>query len=133
MTTIKTKVKTFKDVDLTFQMNPLTKDVAIKFDADAIKQSLRNLILTMNYERPFHPEIGSPAYSLLFELASPVTATVLQTVITQTINTFEPRVRLNFVDVRDDSDNNAYQVNINFSIASFYQDFEVTLLLQKLR
>lgn len=132
-TTIQTIVRSFKDVDLTFQVNPLTKDVAVKTDADAIKASIRNLLLTMNYERPFHPEIGSPVYGLLFELASPFTAKVLETVITQTINNLEPRAKLNKVDVVANPDGNSYSVTVNFSIVNYATPFEVSILLQRLR
>jgi phage baseplate assembly protein W len=133
MTTIKRIVRNFKDMDLTFQVNPMTKDVTFKFDDDAIKASIKNLILTMNYERPFHPEIGSPIYGLLFELASPITAKIIETIVTQTLRTFEPRAMLNYVNVRAMPDSNTYDVTVNFSIVNFYEDFEVRVLLQRLR
>jgi len=133
MTTINLIVKKFKDIDLTLQINPLTSDVNTKQDAEAIKASLKNLLMTMNYERPFHPEIGSPIYGLLFEPATPVTANVLQTVIKQTIEAFEPRAQLNFVHVNPQPDYNSYDVTVNFNLANYYQPFEVKVLLQRLR
>lgn len=133
MATIKRKVKTFRDVDLTFALNPLSKDVAIKYDDDSIKASIKNLLLTMNYERPFHPEIGSPIYGLLFELATPITAKVIETIVTQTLEAFEPRAQLNYVYVRAQPDQNAYDVTVNFSIINYYEPFEVKVLLQRLR
>lgn len=133
MATIKRKVKTFRDVDLTFALNPLSKDVAFKYDDDSIKASIKNLLLTMNYERPFHPEIGSPIYGLLFELATPITAKVIETIVTQTLEAFEPRAQLNYVYVRAQPDQNAYDVTVNFSIINYYEPFEVKVLLQRLR
>lgn len=131
--TIPVIVRSFRDLDLTFQLNPLTKDVATKVDSDAIKASIKNLVLTMNYERPFHPEIGSPIYGMLFELVSPMTARVIETIITQTINNLEPRATLNSVDVVPNIDANNYLVVVNFSIINYSQPFEVTVLLQHLR
>ena len=64
--------RTFTDLDLNFFAHPVTKDVTTKIDEQAIKSSVRNLILTSNYEKPFHPEIGSPLKSLLFEPATPL-------------------------------------------------------------
>jgi phage baseplate assembly protein W len=133
MTTIKRQVRNFKDVDLTFQVNPLTGDIAKKYDDDAIKASIKNLLLTMNYERPFHPEIGSPIYGLLFEPATPVTASVIEKAVTYTLETFEPRARLNYVNVKAKPDQNAYEVTVNFSIVNYYEPFEVTVILQRLR
>jgi hypothetical protein len=65
--------RTFTDLDLNFLAHPVTKDVTAKTDEQAVKASIRNLILTSNYEKPFHPEIGSPIKSLLFEPATPLT------------------------------------------------------------
>jgi len=131
--TVKQQVKTFKDFDLTFQLNPLTKDVNTLTDSNAIDASIRNLILTMNYERPFHPEIGCPAYGLLFEPATAVISNILETIITQELATFEPRAQLNFVDVDAQPDQNAYAITINYSIVNYFQPFTVTVLLQRLR
>ena len=131
--TVKSIQNHFKDVDLTFQVNPVTGDVAVKNDADAIKASIKNLLLTMNYERPFHPEIGSPIYSLLFEPATPVTATIIQTIIENVLSAFEPRANVNFVQVDAQPDENSYTVTVNFSIINYFVPFTVTVLLQRLR
>jgi len=133
MTTIKRQVRHFKDIDLMFQANPLTGDIVKKYDDDAVKASIKNLILTMNYERPFHPEIGSPIYGLLFELASPITASIIEKAVTYTISNFEPRAKLNYVDVKPSPDMNSYEVTVNFSLVNYYEPFQVTVILQRLR
>jgi len=79
----------FTDLDLNFLAHPVTKDVTTQVDYQAIKASVRNLILTSNYEKPFHPEIGSPIKSLLFEPATPILPILIQKAIHQTIDNFE--------------------------------------------
>lgn len=133
MPTIQRKVRTFTDIDLTFLPNPISKDVAKKYDDDAIKQSIKTLLLTMNYERPFHPEIGSPIYGLLFELASPITAEVIRVAIIQTLKNFEPRANIVAVDVKANPDGNAYTVSVTFKIANYFEPFTVQVLLKRLR
>lgn len=133
MPTIQRKVRTFTDIDLTFLPNPISKDVARKYDDDAIKQSIKTLLLTMNYERPFHPEIGSPIYGLLFELASPITAEVIRVAIIQTLKQFEPRADIVLVQVNANPDGNAYTVSVTFKIANYFEPFTVQVLLKRLR
>jgi phage baseplate assembly protein W len=84
----------------------------------AIKRSVRNLVLTNFYEKPFHPEIGSGVRELLFEIASPLTSLAISQAVTDVINNYEPRASLNFVDVNAQLDNNAYDISINFSIVN---------------
>lgn len=133
MPTIKRKVRTFSDFDITFVKNPINKDVAKKYDDDAIKASIRHILLTLNYEKPFHPEIGSPIYGLLFEPATPITAEIIRTVVANTIENFEPRAKLNAVDVIPNEDANSYTVTVNFSIANYYEPFTIEVMLKLLR
>ena len=91
MPTIYTKplslnTRQWSDLDLNFTRHPVTNDIVRKLDVESIKRSVKNLILTNKYERLFHPEIGSGITSLLFELVSPTTATVLESTIRQTLN-----------------------------------------------
>ena len=74
MATTKAQTTTYIDLDLDFTRNPATNDVSFKKDEEAIKRSVRNLVLTNFGERKFHPEIGSDAYGFLFENMSPLTA-----------------------------------------------------------
>ena len=83
----------FTDLNLMFTKHPATADVTKKIDEEAVKSSIRNLISTKNYERPFHPEIGCQIYSLLFENFNPITVQVMKRTIFQVIEKYEPRLR----------------------------------------
>lgn len=121
------------DLDLSFNANPVTGDINPLRDIEAIKRSVKNLILTNFQERPFQPEIGSGVRGLLFELADPITIHDIETAISRTINNFEPRVNLIEVEVGDDVDNNAYNVSITFQIIATEQVGNATIILERLR
>lgn len=110
--------RTFTDLDLNFGLHPVTHDVTAVYDVQAVKGSIRNLILTSNYEKPFHPEIGSPIRTLLFEPATPLLPVLIEKAIRQTIDNFEPRARLITVEARLSPDNNSVYVTIEFSIVN---------------
>lgn len=116
MSTINRKTRQFSDLNLLFSANPVTLDVTRKLDEEAIKASLKNLIQTRNYERPFHPEIGCQLFYLLFENFNPVTVQVMKKTIFDVIKKFEPRVSVLDVNIRDRSDNNEIMVEIVFKI-----------------
>ena len=101
---LSTNTRTWSDLDLDFTMHPVTKDVSIKRNVEAIKRSVRNLIMTNPFERPFHPEIGSGITGLLFDNVAPTTAVVLQSEIRQVLNNFEPRIELIDIGVLGDID-----------------------------
>lgn len=121
------------DIDLTFTANPVTGDINILKDIEAIKRSVKNLILTNFQERPFQPEIGSGVRGLLFELADPITMHDIKQAIARTIKNFEPRVNLLDVKVSDDVDNNAYNVDITFQIIANELIGNATIILERLR
>ena len=123
----------FSDLDLNFTAHPVTKDIVRKYDDNAIKQSLKNLILTSNYERPFHSEIGSQVRSLLFEPASPMLAVSMRKAIFDLVNNFEPRVELIDVVVDFDPDGNNLSVTIEFKIANTERPLTLELILERTR
>lgn len=90
---------TYIDLDLNFVKHPLTKDIGVKKDVSAIFTSLKNLVKTNNFERPFHPEIGCQLHSLLFEQMTPSVIASIERTIKYTIDNFEPRVELISVTV----------------------------------
>ena len=112
------RTRTFSDLNFDFTTNPSTADVTKKFDEEAIKSSVKNLISTRPFERPFHPEIGSQVYALLFEPLTDTTVPVLVSTIRNTIEIFEPRVDLIDVDVRDNPDLNELTVTLKFKITN---------------
>ena len=125
--------RTFSDLDLNFTKHPVTKDVVRKFDEEAIKASVKNLVLTQNYERPFHSEIGSQIRGLLFEPATPMLNVMLKRAITDTIINFEPRVNLDDVLVTISPDNNEVYVSIYFTIINTIRPLQVDLILTRTR
>jgi phage baseplate assembly protein W len=125
--------RTFTDLDLNFLAHPVTKDVTTKTDEQAIKAAVRNLILTANYEKPFHPEIGSPIKSLMFEPATPILPVLIEKAIHQTIDNFEPRVNLTKVVANLSADNNSIYVTIEFVIVNTSVPQIVNLILNRTR
>jgi phage baseplate assembly protein W len=125
--------RTFSDLDLNFTAHPVTGDINIRYDADAIKASVKNLVLTQNYERPFHSEIGSPINGLLFDLATPLLTITLQRTITDLINNHEPRVFLNDVVINVSPDNNSVYVSIYFTILNTLNPITLDLILERTR
>ena len=103
MATLKGKrSRIYSDIDMDFNVNAVTGDIGKKLDVNAVKQSLKNLILTQPFEKPFHPEIGSQVYGLLFEPLDPLTAETMATVIGNIVDNWEPRVRLEFIKIDPD-------------------------------
>jgi|TARA_B100001250_G_scaffold77509_2_gene63571 hypothetical protein len=108
--------RAFKDISLSFEMHPITKDIPILKNEDAIKRAIRNLIQTVPSERFFNSYIGSEVKTTLFEFVDFGNATILEEQITIAISNYEPRVENVNVKVIPQPDNNAFEVNINFKI-----------------
>ena len=125
--------RTFTDLDLNFIANPVTGDVSRKYDETAIKQSIKNLVMTNHYEKPFHPEIGSQVYTLLFEPFSPMLKSMLERSIINTIANFEPRASLIDVEVTLNPDNNSVFCQITFRIINTQRPLTVDLTLSRTR
>ena len=126
--------RTFKDLDLDFGLNSVTKDVNKLTDAEAIKRSVRNLINTNHYEKPFHPEIGCGVRELLFELMTPLTAHLLTRKVEDVITQYEPRAQLVGVRATPDLDRNAYELTIEFYVLNAPTELvDLTVLLERLR
>lgn len=123
----------FSDLDLNFTSHPVTKDITRRYDDNAIKQSIKNLLLTRNFERPFHSEIGSPIRALLFELPGPMFNAMLQRAIIDVINNFEPRVEILDVKVNDSIDANEVYVSIEFKIINTERPITLDLALERTR
>ena len=125
--------RTFKDLDLDFGLNSVTKDVNKLTDAEAIKRSVRNLINTNNYERPFRPEIGSGIRGLLFEPMTELTSHFMQLKIAEILNEYEPRISLSDIVINNQEDKNAYAVSIHFVIVGSLEPVVVDTFLERLR
>ena len=123
----------FSDIDLNFTAHPVTKDITRRNDENAIKQSVRNLLLTRNFERPFHSEIGSPIRALMFEPVGPMFVVMMQRAIIDVINNFEPRVEVLDVSVNDSIDANAVYVTLEFKIVNTERPISLDLVLERTR
>lgn len=121
------------DLDINFDRNPLSGDVSMRKDEEAIKRSLRNLLLFRRGEKPFHPEISSGIQDLLFELVEPIMLIELKRRIGDAIQRYEPRVSNAIVDVVDVIDRNEIRITIHFTIKNIQKVFSTTIALQRLR
>ena len=113
--------RVYKDIDMAFGLNPVSSDIGKKIDVNAVKQSIKNLLLTKPFERKFNPNLASPLNRFLFELATPTTRPMMIRAIEETIGNFEPRCELTSVDVTDASDRNEYRVRIYFYVVNHTQ------------
>ena len=123
----------YKDLNLDFQQNAATKDIQKLTDVEAVKRSVRNLISTNHYEKPFHPEIGSNLRAMLFELMSPQMNHVISKQIENLINNYEPRCRLVQVFTQPMFDRNGYSVQISFYVQNYPDPVVVESFLERLR
>jgi phage baseplate assembly protein W len=129
----KRATKQYRDLDLDFGRNTVTSDVNKLTDIEAVKRSVRNLINTSHFERPFHPEIGSNVRAMLFEPMTPLTALNLQRKVEEVLVNFEPRIRLVQILARPDIDRNAYDLRIMFYVVGTTQPVVVETFLERLR
>ena len=126
-------VKQYRDLDLFFNKKS-NKDVNKVTDIEAVKRSVRNLVLLNSYEKPFHPEIAGDVRALLFELMTPLTSAVIARKIQDVIENFEPRARLTGVQSIPNFDRNAYEVTVYFYVVNATTELvEVNQLLERLR
>ena len=126
-------VRTFKDLNLDFARNTVTNDVVKIEDVEAIKRSVRNLVNTNFYERPFHPELGCGARQLLFEPFTPVTSIFIRRKVEEVITNYEPRARLDQVIVTESPDRNAIEVRVVFYCMNIANPVTVLTTLQRIR
>ena len=123
----------YKDIDMDFVRNSVTNDVNTVENVNAVKRSLRNLIQTNFYERPFQPELGCGVRELLFEPFTPMTKVFLERKIEEVLINYEPRAQLQNVDVDDDQDGNRLVVDIYFYVVGVPGPQVVQTFLQRVR
>ena len=127
-------VREYVDLDLFFGKKSSDKDISVVTDIQAVKRSIRNLVLLNIYEKPFHPEISSGVRDMLFELMTPVTAALLARHIEDVIENYEPRARLTGVRAIPDYDRNSYSVTIEFYVVNTPTELvDLTIFLERLR
>jgi phage baseplate assembly protein W len=133
MASIARKTRQFTDLNLLFTPHPSTKDITVKTDEDAVKASIRNLISTNNFERPFHPEIGCQIYGLLFELLDPVTLEVMKQTVIDVIEKFEPRAAVLDVLLNENVDKNSIDVEIIFRLVNNERPVSIRTAISRAR
>lgn len=133
MATINRKTRQYSDINLLFTAHPATADITRKTDEEAVKASIRNLIQTKNYERPFHPEIGCQIYSLLFENFTPIVKQVMKKTIFDVIDKFEPRAQIIDVIIRDKPDNNSIDLEIIFKLLNSERPITLRTAISRVR
>ena len=134
MATINTNIaRSFSDLDLNFNIHPIKKDINLHKGEMAIINSIKNLVLTNHYERPFRPEIGSNVRRLLFENMDTITAASLEDEIKQTIVNYEPRAIVHTITAQADFENNGFNVSMEFFVNNKTDPISITFFLERIR
>lgn len=126
-------LREYSDLDMTFAIHPIKKDVNKLYGERAIINSMKNLLLTNHYERPFQPYLGSNVKKLLFEPLDDITARTLETEIRNVLKNFEPRVDVIQVFVKADYEKNGFVVKLVFRPISLVTPVEITFFLERVR
>tara|TARA_Y100001970_G_C13907626_1_gene686871 strand:+ start:164 stop:565 length:402 start_codon:yes stop_codon:yes gene_type:complete len=131
---VQRRSKGFLDLSASFQENPLTNDLIALKNENAIARSVRNLVLTIQGERPFQPVLGTGVSKLLFENMDKLTASAIRSEIRSTIENFEPRVEINEILVEPDFEGNAFNVTLQYFIIGIdVPEQELTFALEPTR
>ena len=123
----------YKDLDMNFIPHPITGDVGAITDEDSVKRSIKSLVMTGYYERPYQPNLGCAVRGSLFENMNRVTAQVLSNSIRRTIIAYEPRAKNLEVSVQANFDDNGYIANIRFSVVNSRGPITLSLFLERIR
>ena len=127
-------VRQYTDLDLFFGRKSSDSDISKVTNIQAVKRSIRNLVLLNAYEKPFHPEIAGGVREMLFELMTPITAQIIAKQVENVINNFEPRAKLVGVRVQPDLDRNLYALTIEFYVVNAPTELvDMTVMLERLR
>ena len=125
--------KIYSDIDFTFTRKPVTSDVALSYDAQAVIRWIRNLFSVKHYERLWNPDLGSNIQLALFEPVSSQTSSLIETEMKEMIDFYEPRAKLSNISVTALPDQNAYRASITFYMENATSPTTVTLLLERNR
>jgi phage baseplate assembly protein W len=123
----------YSDLDLRFLPNPVTGDVSMSYNEQAVIRSIQNLLYTRPYEKLFNPTVGSGLYALLFEPLSPLTASSIEDEIVRLITNYEPRATIYQLNVSALADQDSFQVSLYVFIGNNTTPTAVNLLLQRNR
>lgn len=134
MATVNIKTsRIFSDLDLNFKVHPVKKDINKFKNEYAITNSVKNLVLTNHYERPFNPVLGSNVKRLLFENVDDINGAQIEREISETIDNFEPRVSVSKVIAIPAPDENGYRVTLEFYIVNLPNPITINFFLERIR
>jgi phage baseplate assembly protein W len=125
--------KPYSDLDLRFKAHPNFGDVVPIKDIAAIKNSIRNILLTDYGERPFQPGLGSGITGFLFEPVSPITVALMKQNIVRALRIHEPRAQIRALDIQDRSDENAWFISLTVQLQNVSELVDVELYLERIR
>jgi len=123
----------YSDFNLDFTAHPVTGDITKKLNENAIAQSIRNLLLTSHYERPFKPQLGSNVKKFLFEPIDNITTSLIQDSIFETLRNYEPRITIQEVVATPNYDEQRYDVNITFFVKNSIEPLTINFFLERVR
>ena len=132
-TVISSTSREYKDLDLNFLIHPVRKDINKHKDAMAVINSIKNLMMTNHYERPFQPDLGSNVRRLLFENLDKITAISMEREIRQVVENYEPRAQIKTLDILPDMDNNGFSVRMEFYIMNMTDPVTINFFLERVR
>lgn len=127
------KKNPWRDLDLNFVPHPIRGDIVPLRDDNAIKQAVRNLLVSNFFDRPFQAELGANLKGLLFEPADYITRIDIKDGIQNVLTKYEPRIQLLGINVEDLSDQNAYRILVVFRIKEYDTEESVEIVLRRLR
>tara|TARA_Y100001973_G_C5171480_1_gene319345 strand:+ start:1086 stop:1511 length:426 start_codon:yes stop_codon:yes gene_type:complete len=123
----------YRDVDFSFKKNPVTRDLKTLTDINAVKNAVKNIVLTSFYERPFQAEFGAGLRRLLFEPITPVLLVNIKERVTVALKNYEPRVNVHDVAVAASPDENYLDISIYFRMINGSEVIDLNLALERLR
>lgn len=127
------KKKPWRDLDLGLAIHPIRKDITPLKDDAALKNAVRNLLLTNEFERPFQRNIGANLRGFLFEPGDAITRINMKNRIQETLANHEPRISVNNIEIIDRTDMNAYTVNVFYTIKEYDKQEQVSIILRRLK
>lgn len=123
----------YRDINLAFEKHPITGDIVTATDVEAIKKSLRNLVMTDLYDVPFNPEKGTSLNGSLFENFTPITTEFLKTKIKEMIDLYEPRIQVQKIVIFQKDDQHTLEVTIHFKILDLNRFEDITIFVERTR
>lgn len=127
------KIAIYQDFKKDLEISPLSSDLTLNKDEDAVKESIKNLIMTDRGERLFQPDLGGNITAMLFENITPSVLKLIEDNVRDTISIYEPRAEVANVAVSSNIDDNVVRVNITFYIKNVEQPINLDVFLERTR